>query len=187
MEARHSPLRARVVPTLTRGEIRPHLPARGLPTGARPLVWLPVQLAIIAGRLAAASWCSRSPPWYGRARPVRLVAGHSWGCLGFLAHEALASRLSFRNRPIEKPRRLRGIRHLRLSPTLWVACTTRRSHGNTGKAVADPDGFGTLRSGKRAASCAHSRRSHPGRRRAQSALFLFVWFSGALPARPALP
>src|SRR5262245_25645935 len=79
-------------------EVRPHLPpAVFQPAGSR-LLWLPVHLAIIG--ILAAYVVLAAPAW-----PVALVcavvAGHSWGCLGFLAHEAMHHALT-KDRLVEK-------------------------------------------------------------------------------------
>jgi fatty acid desaturase len=154
-------------------EIRPHLPAEVFRPVAGRLAWLPVHLAIITG--AGAAVVLASPPWYV-ALGCALVAGHSWGCLGFLAHEALHHAV-VRNRTVEKLVGYAGFGIYGLSPTLWVAWHNQAHHGNTGKPVADPDGFGTLRFWEKSRVVRALETFAPGSRRVQSALFLFVWFS----------
>src|SRR5437867_1704720 len=79
-------------------EVRQHLaPAVFQPAPAR-LLWLPVHLGIIGALAAAVVW--GAPPW-PIALFCALVAGHSWGCLGFLAHEAMHHALT-RNRTLER-------------------------------------------------------------------------------------
>ena len=172
MEARHSRYERESAQRYAR-EIRPHLPAGVFrPVPAR-LVWLPVHLAIIAA--AAGVVALATPPWYV-ALACALVAGHSWGCLGFLAHEAMHHAV-VRNPAIEKLVGYAGFGIYGLSPTLWVAWHNQAHHGNTGKPVADPDGFGTLRFWEKSRVVRALETFAPGSRRAQSALFLFVWFS----------
>jgi len=154
-------------------EIRPHLPSEVFRPVPGRLVWLPVHLAIITG--AGAAVVLASPPWYV-ALGCALVAGHSWGCLGFLAHEAMHHAV-VRNRTVEKLVGYAGFGIYGLSPTLWVAWHNQAHHGNTGKPVADPDGFGTLRFWEKSRIVRALETFAPGSRRVQSALFLFVWFS----------
>jgi len=154
-------------------EIRPHLPSEVFRPVPGRLVWLPVHLAIITG--AGAAVVLASPPWYV-ALGCALVAGHSWGCLGFLAHEAMHHAV-VRNRTVEKLVGYAGFGIYGLSPTLWVAWHNQAHHGNTGKPVADPDGFGTLRFWEKSRVVRALETFAPGSRRVQSALFLFMWFS----------
>ena len=154
-------------------EVRRYLPSEIFEPARSRLVWLPVHLAVIAG--AAAIVVLRVPPWYV-ALLCALVAGHSWGCLGFLAHEAMHHAV-IRNRAIEKLVGYAGFGIYGLSPTLWVAWHNQAHHGNTGKPVADPDGFATLRFWEKSRIVRALETFAPGSRRVQSALFLFVWFS----------
>jgi fatty acid desaturase len=154
-------------------EMRPHLPADVFRPVPGRLLWLPVHLTIITG--AAAIVLSGAPPWYV-ALACAVVAGHSWGCLGFLAHEALHHAV-VRNRALEKLVGYAGFGIYGLSPTLWVAWHNQAHHGHTGKPVADPDGFGTLRFWEKSRVVRALEAFSPGSRRPQSALFLFVWFS----------
>jgi fatty acid desaturase len=153
-------------------EVRPYLPAHVFrPTPSR-LVWLPVHLAVI---VAAVAVVLAGVPWWG-ALACAVVAGHSWGCLGFLAHETLHHAV-VRTRTVEKLVGYAGFGIYGLSPTLWVAWHNQAHHGNTGKPVADPDGFGTLRFWEKSRVVRVLESFAPGSRRVRSALFLFVWFS----------
>lgn len=154
-------------------EVRAHLPAEVFQPVPARLVWLPVHLAIIA--CAAGIVVSAAPPWYV-ALACAVVAGHSWGCLGFLAHETLHHAV-VRNRTIEKVVGFAGFGIYGLSPTLWGAWHNQAHHGNTGKPIVDPDGFGTLRFWEKSRVVRALETFAPGSRRPQSALFLFVWFS----------
>ncbi len=154
-------------------EIRQHLaPAVFQPASAR-LLWLPVHLAIIAGL----AWyiVQGAPPWYV-ALPCALLAGHSWGCLGFLAHEAMHHALT-KNRTLEQLVGYCGFGIYGLSPTLWAAWHNQAHHGNTGKPVTDPDGFGTLRFWRASRLLRALETFTPGSRHKRSAVFLFMWFS----------
>jgi len=154
-------------------EVRPHLaPAVFEPAPGR-LLWLPVHLAVIGG--LAAYVVRDTPPWYV-ATLCALVAGHSWGCLGFLAHEALHHGLT-KNRTLEKLVGYCGFGIQCLSPTLWTAWHNQAHHGNTGRPVADPDGFGTLRFWEKSGIVRALEKFAPGSAHKRSALFLFIWFS----------
>ena len=154
-------------------DVRPHLPADVFRPVPGRLLWLPVHLAVISG--AAGVVVLGAPPWYV-ALACALVAGHSWGCLGFLAHEAIHHAM-VRNRTLEKLVGYAAFAIYGLSPTLWVAWHNQAHHGHTGKPVADPDGFGTLRFWEKSRIVRVLETFAPGSRRLRSALFLFVWFS----------
>src|SRR5262245_42718615 len=153
-------------------EVRPHLaPAVFQPAPGR-LLWLPVHLGIIGALATYVGW---GTPRTSVALLCAIVAGHSWGCLGFLAHEAMHHALT-RNRALEKLVGYCGFGIYCLSPTLWAAWHNQAHHGNTGKPVADPDGFGTLRFWEKSRIVRALETFAPGSRRPQSALFLFLWF-----------
>ena len=154
-------------------EVREHLPAEVFRPAPSRLVWLPVHLAVIVA--AAAVVLLAEPPWWG-ALACALVAGHSWGCLGFLAHETMHHAVT-RNRTVEKLVGYAGFGIYGLSPTLWVAWHNQAHHGNTGKPVADPDGFGTLRFWEKSRIVRALETFAPGSGHKRSALFLFMWFS----------
>src|SRR5262245_47523931 len=79
-------------------EGRPHLPAAIFEPAPGRIAWRPLHLGII---VACAAWVVRTaPPWWAAALAA-VVAGHSWGCLGFLAHEAMHHALT-RNRTVER-------------------------------------------------------------------------------------
>jgi fatty acid desaturase len=154
-------------------QVRPHLAAAVFQPARSRLLWLPVHLAVIAG--LAAYVVRETPAWYV-ALLCALVAGHSWGCLGFLAHEAMHHALT-RNRVLEKLVGYCGFGIYCLSPTLWTAWHNQAHHGNTGRPVADPDGFATLRFWRANRVVRALETFAPGSRHARSAAFLFVWFS----------
>jgi len=155
------------------GEIRRHLaPAVFAPAPAR-LLWLPLHLGIIG---ALGTYVVRGTPSWPVALLCAVVAGHSWACLGFLAHEAMHHGLT-RNRTLEHLVGYVGFGLYCLSPTLWSAWHNQAHHGNTGKAVADPDGFGRLGFWQKNAVVRVLEKFSPGSRHRRSAAFLFVWFS----------
>lgn len=154
-------------------EVRPYLPARVFqPTPGR-LAWLPVHLTIIG---AVGLYVVRgAPPWYV-AMLCAVVAGHSWGCLGFLAHEAMHHAL-VKRRWVEKLVGYAGFAPYGLSPTLWSVWHNQAHHGNTGKPIADPDGYGTLGFWQKSRVVRGLETIAPGSGYKRSGLFLFVWFS----------
>ena len=154
-------------------EIRHHLPAVVFEPATGRLLWLPVHLAIIVG--LAAYIVRATPPWYVSVCAA-VLAGHSWGCLGFLAHEAMHHAL-VKNRIVEKLVGYCGFGIYFLSPTLWTAWHNQAHHGNTGKPVADPDGFGSLGFWEKSAVVRRLETIAPGSRYKRSAAFLFIWFS----------
>jgi fatty acid desaturase len=153
-------------------EVRAHLDPAIFRPDPRRLWWLPVHLAMIT---AMAALVIAGAPW-----PVALlaaiVAGHSWGCLGFLAHEAMHHALT-PNRTLEKMVGYAGFGLYGLSPTLWAAWHNQAHHAHTGKPIADPDGFGHLGYWRKSAVVRVLESFAPGSRRLRSAAFLFVWFS----------
>jgi len=154
-------------------EVRQHLPTEVFrPTPGR-LFWLPVHLAVIIG--AAASVIVAAPPWYV-SLTCAIAAGHSWGVLGFLAHDAMHHAL-VKNRTIEKVVACLGFGIYGLSPTLWVTWHNQAHHGNTGKPVADPDGYGRLGFWQKSAVVRQLEKLAPGSGYARSWAFLFIWFS----------
>jgi fatty acid desaturase len=154
-------------------ELRPELPPAVFAPAPGRLLWLPVHLGVII----AAAWfvVHTTPPWYLAALSA-LVAGHSWGCLGFLAHEALHHAL-VKRRWIETLVGYAGFAPYCLSPALWSVWHNQAHHGNTGKPVADPDGYGTLRFWQKSAVVRALETLAPGSGYKRSALFLFGWFS----------
>jgi fatty acid desaturase len=154
-------------------ELRRQLPAAVFhPVPAR-LAWLPVHLAVIGG--LAAVVVLLQPAWYV-ALACALVAGHSWACLGFLAHEVLHHAV-VRNRTVERLVGYCGLLIFCLSPTLWAAWHNQQHHGHAGDPTADPDHFGTLRSWQESAVDREVVKLAPGSGRKRSAAFLFITFS----------
>lgn len=154
-------------------EVRAHLPAAVFQRTPSRLLWLPLHLGVIVSMAAVVVMAT--PPWYVSLL-CALVAGHSWGCLGFLAHEAMHHAL-VKNRLIERLVGYCGFGLYGLSPTLWSAWHNQAHHGNTGKRVADPDGFGDLRFWQRNAVVRRLETLAPGSGYTRSGVFLFVWFS----------
>jgi fatty acid desaturase len=154
-------------------EVRRHLPAAVFQRTPARVLWLPLHLGII---VALAAYVVRgAPPWYV-ATLCAVVAGHSWGCLGFLAHEALHHAV-VKSRVGEKLIGYAGFAPYCLSPALWSVWHNQAHHGNTGKPVADPDGYGTLRFWEKSAVVRTLEKIAPGSGYRRSAAFLFVWFS----------
>lgn len=154
-------------------EVRPHLPAFIFnPVPAR-LLWLPVHLAIILG--LAAYLVAVAPPWY-LALGGALIAGHSWACLSFLAHETLHHSV-VKSRAVERLVGYCGLGLYCLSPTLWVAWHNQEHHGKTGNPDTDPDVYWSLEAWDASAVDRALTKASPGSGHTRSALFLLVTFS----------
>jgi fatty acid desaturase len=154
-------------------EVRRLLPPEVFRPAPTRLLWLAVHLAIIGG--AAAIVVGTRPSWYV-ALACALIAGHSWACLGFLAHEVLHHAV-VRNRTVERLVGYCGLVIFCLSPTLWIAWHNQQHHGHTGDPTADPDHFGTLESWRESPTDRAVVRFAPGSGHKRSALFPFVTFS----------
>jgi len=154
-------------------EIRAELdPAIFQPAPAR-LLWLPLHLAII---LAIAVYVVQGePPWW-LALAAAILAGHSWGCLGFLAHEAMHHGLT-RSRWLERVAGYSGFGIYCLSPLLWEAWHNQAHHGNAGKAVEDPDTFGMLTRWQASGLVRWLVKFAPGSGYKRSTAFVFFWFA----------
>jgi len=153
--------------------VRQHLPATVFQRTPGRVLWLPLHLGIIVG---LATYVVRgAPPWYV-AVLCAVLAGHSWGCLGFLAHEALHHAV-VKSRTAERLIGYAGFGLYGLSPTLWTVWHNQAHHGNTGKPVVDPDGYGTLGFWQKSAVVRTLEKIAPGSGYARSGAFLFVWFS----------
>jgi fatty acid desaturase len=154
-------------------EVRQHLPQGTFAPTPERLVWLPLHLAVI---IAAAAFVVVAQPAWPLALLCALVAGHSWGCLGFLAHEAMHHAVT-RNRTIEKLVGYFGFGIYCLSPTLWSAWHNQAHHGHTAKPVMDPDGFGTIGFWRKSSIVRALEKFSPGSGRKRSVAFLPMWFS----------
>jgi fatty acid desaturase len=154
-------------------ELRPLLPPDVFGAAPARLLWLPVHLGVILG-MAAWVVVGRTP-WY-LSLAAAVIAGHSWACLGFLAHETLHHAV-VKSRAVERLVGCVGFLPYALSPTLWTAWHNQAHHGNTGKPVADPDGYGTLGFWRKNAVVRALETIAPGSGYRRSAVFLFVWFS----------
>jgi fatty acid desaturase len=172
MESTHSRYEQQSVQHYAR-EVRAHLPREVFARAPQRLLWLPLHLGII---LALGALVVRgAPPWW-IALLCAVVAGHSWGCLGFLSHEVMHHAV-VRGPRLERLIAAVGFAPYCLSPTLWNAWHNQAHHGHTGKAVADPDGYGTLGFWRKSAVVRTLETIAPGSGYARSGLFLFVWFS----------
>ena len=154
-------------------EVRSHLPPAIFELSSRRLAWLVPHLAIILG--TAFYIVKGAPPWYVQFA-CAVVAGHSWACLAFLAHETLHHAV-VSNRTVERLIGYCGLGLFCLSPTLWTAWHNQEHHGNTANVDNDPDTFGTLRSWESTAVDRAVLQTAGQPRRKRSAALLFVTFS----------
>jgi fatty acid desaturase len=154
-------------------EVRPHLPAAiFLPVPSR-LLWLPLHLGVVIAM--AAYVVGGEAPWYLKLAAA-LIAGHSWACLSFLAHETLHHAV-VRNRLVERVIGYIGLGPYCLSPTLWVAWHNQEHHGNTGHREDDPDAYWSLAEWQNSAVDREMTKASPGSGYKRSVLFLLVTFS----------
>lgn len=154
-------------------EVRPHLPAAIFQPVSARLLWLPIHVAIVLS--LAVYLVAAAPSWY-LALGCALVAGHSWACLSFLAHETLHHAV-VKNRFVERLIGYLGLGLYCLSPTLWVAWHNQEHHGNTGNPAADPDAYWSLEAWQTNAVDRAMTKASPGSGHKRSVLFLLVTFS----------
>lgn len=153
--------------------LRPQLPAAIFAPATGRLAWLPVHLAIILG--LAAYLVALSPPWY-LALAAALIAGHSWACLAFLAHETLHHAITT-SRLVERLVGYCGLGLFCLSPVLWTAWHNQAHHGHTADPERDPDTLGTLAAWRSTRSDRAAVSASPGSRSPWSAVAPFFTFS----------
>jgi fatty acid desaturase len=151
-------------------EIRPHLPPAIFQRAPVRLLWLPLHSAVIIA--LAILVVHAAPPWYV-ALMCGLIIGHSWGCLGFLAHETLHHAVT-KSRRVERMVGYLAFLPYWLSPTLWVAWHNQTHHAYTGHLFADPDHFGTLQAWQKNAYLRRLEALAPGSGKVRSAAFLFI-------------
>jgi len=154
-------------------EVRPHLPAAVFQREPGRLLWLPFHLAVIA--TLSAFVIRTGPPCY-IALACGIVIGHSWGCLGFLAHESLHHAV-VKSRAIERLIAYIALLPYCLSPALWVAWHNQTHHAYTGHLFADTDHFGTLHIWKRSRYLQRFELLTPGSWTLWSVSFFFISFT----------
>jgi len=153
--------------------IRPHLPPEVFERQPTRLIWLPIHATIIGASLVLL--VGAHPAW-PTALLCALVAGHSWGCLGLLAHEVLHHAV-VKNRTVQRLVGALGFLPFCLSPTLWTAWHNQAHHGYTGNFFMDPDHFGTLRLWQNSRYLQRLESLTPGSGHARSIAFLCTFFS----------
>jgi fatty acid desaturase len=116
-----------------------------------------------------------APAWY-LALGCALIAGHSWACLSFLAHETLHHAV-VKSRTVERLIGYCGLGLHCLSPTLWVAWHNQEHHGKTGNPDTDPDAYWSLQAWDTSAVDRAMTKASPGSGHKRSVLFLLVTFS----------
>jgi fatty acid desaturase len=120
-------------------ELRADLPEEIFRRRPQRLGWLPVHIGLIVG-MAAYVLAAQPPWWVGLL--CGIVIGHSWGCLGFLAHETLHHAV-ISHRGVERVIGYLAFLPYALSPTLWIAWHNQTHHAYTGHLLADTDQYGT--------------------------------------------
>ncbi|MCW5940718.1 MAG: fatty acid desaturase [Fimbriimonadaceae bacterium] len=119
--------------------MRRALPDRLFQPSARSLWWVPFHLAVIVGGYVFLSrWFQ---PWL--APLVALAIGHSFACLGFLAHD-VSHGGAFRNRTARDLFTLAAFSPLWIGPLLWRKWHNAEHHNNTQIEGVDPDHLFTI-------------------------------------------
>lgn len=121
-------------------ELRPDLPAEIFQRRPARLGWLAGHGAVIIALVAVV--LAGQVPWWA-ALLCGVAIGHSWGCLGFLAHETLHHAVTG-SRALERAVGYVGFLPYALSPTLWTAWHNQTHHAYTGHLIGDTDQYGTL-------------------------------------------
>lgn len=120
--------------------LKKHLPAAAFePVPARALWILPHLAVVVVGIVAIASWITS--PWW--MLPVSLLIGHSFACLGFLAHEILHGAVTRRPWLRDVYAAVCFFPFL-IGPRLWRKWHNVEHHGHTQHDAEDPDAMGTL-------------------------------------------
>ncbi|HSP97925.1 MAG TPA: fatty acid desaturase [Candidatus Dormibacteraeota bacterium] len=121
-------------------ELRDELPAEIFRRRPSRLGWLVLHGAVIVALTAVV--LDTAPPWWA-ALLCAVAIGHSWGCLGFLAHETLHHAVTG-SRALERAVGYLAFLPYATSPTLWTAWHNQTHHAHTGHLVGDTDQYGTL-------------------------------------------
>ncbi|MBX3028335.1 fatty acid desaturase [bacterium] len=121
-------------------ELRADLPPEIFRRRPARLGWLAVHGAVIVGLIALG--LGGALPWWA-ALLCGVAIGHSWGCLGFLAHETLHHAVTG-HRGLERAIGYVAFLPYATSPTLWSAWHNQTHHAHTGHLLADTDQYGTL-------------------------------------------
>lgn len=133
-----SPERPRSIPNY-RQQIRKAVPEKFIKPHAGNLLWFPVHFAIIAASLWALttnfSW------WLGPI--LSLVIGHSFACLGFVAHE-ICHGSSIRSPFWRDVFGAAGFSAFGIGPYLWKRWHNVDHHNNTNVEGVDPDHLFTI-------------------------------------------
>ena len=149
------------------------LPAEVFRPATSRLLWLPVNLLIIAAAIYA---ITRAPSW-----PLQLLAslpiGVAFAGLAFLGHESLHGAV-VKNRVVRTVVGTIGFLPFVLSTTLWVRWHGAVHHGNAQNGIADPDAYPTIHAYRKSALVRFMiDRFSPGGRRLTGVMSLLIGFS----------
>lgn len=152
--------------------LRPLLPVDFFAPSPSRLGWLALHLAIAGAGIAAIAFGVGG--WLA-AIPLSLLIGHSFGCLAFVAHEALHVAV-VRRRSARWLVGFIGFLPFALSPRLWVVWHNRLHHGFTARHGVDPDSFPMLEEWRARRCVRVVERLSMGRRHWLGAFSLFFGF-----------
>lgn len=117
-----------------RKELKAAVPAELLKPDNQHLIWLAGHLVFIAGLLALLTFkCT----WY-TAPPAALLIGHSFGCMGFIAHE-ICHGGALKNKKLRHFLAGVAFSPFGIGPLLWSRWHNAEHHGHTQHAELDPD------------------------------------------------
>lgn len=121
-------------------ELKKVLPAHYFEPVPHRALWMIPHLAVIAAGMYAIAATS----WHGLAKlAVSFAIGHSFACLGFLAHEILHGSV-VRHRLLRDVLGALCFLPLTVGPKLWRKWHNVEHHGHTQHDDDDPDAMGTL-------------------------------------------
>ncbi len=136
--------------------VRQALPESFFKTDYTPLWWIPFHLAIIGLGI----WLLKSHFHPLSALPIALVIGHSFGCLGFIAHD-IAHGGTIKSIPLRDL--LSGIAFspFAIGPMLWRKWHNGEHHTHTQVQGVDPDHLFTMEHYERSPILQFLYRLHP--------------------------
>ncbi|MBS1726674.1 MAG: fatty acid desaturase [Armatimonadetes bacterium] len=117
-----------------RKELKAVIPASYLKPDNLHLLWLLAHMGLCAGLLILLKWNSS---WW-LVPGVSLLIGHSFGCMGFIAHE-ICHGGAIRNRRLRHFLAGVAFSPFAIGPLLWSKWHNAEHHGHTQDADLDPD------------------------------------------------
>lgn len=154
-------------------QLRRELPREIFERTPSRLLWLPVNLAIIA--LAVGTMLLTDIHWGWRIA-LALVIGHTFAVQQFLAHEILHGSI-IKNRTWQNICGTICMLHHCVTPTQWRAWHNKFHHGRTNRTGHDPDYFGDVAMYRGNPLIREIAKFAPGSGYARSWFFFGFWFT----------